>query len=192
MRRILVGATIVAAMMVGAYTPDVGADERTLVRAVEKLIIDHKQLAQENQVLKERILALETKVLKLEGQAKETRSSMSSTSPGNDKGLLARLKVFLVGSGSVEKSKELAVGPEAPAKQQPEKNSSLVQQQPGSVVQDRRPDDGAEVKPNVSVVDPLRLLKQEKPKDCSSAGEEELGGPPVKRGVEPPDSGCSG
>lgn len=195
MRRILLGAIIVTAVMT-VVSPRAGADERTLVKAVEKLIIDHKQVSQENQALKERIMALEAKVLTLEGQIKEARSSVSTSSSGNEKSLLTKIKVFFAGSDSEAKSKKPGEGPTVPpGRQEPEKSSAVVQPRPGVLLaesaRDRRSDDGAEAKPNVTVVDPLRLLRKEQPKDCSSAGDEHDGSP-VKREVAPLDSGCSG
>lgn len=196
MRRLLLGAIIVTAVMT-VVSPRAGADERTLVKAVEKLIIDHKQVSQENRALKERILALEAKVLTLEGQIKETRSSVSTSSSGNEKSLLTKIKVFFAGSDSEAKTKKPGEGQAAPGRPEPEKSSAVVQPRPGVLLvestRDRRPDDGAEAKPNVTVVDPMRLLlKKEQPKDCSSAGDEGQDGSPVKREVAPLDSGCSG
>jgi len=174
-------------MMAAAYYPSsAGADERTLIRAVEKLIGDVRQLSQENQALKESIKALEGKVRKLEGEvkeAKETRSSMSSPSSENEKGLLARIKVFFVGSDSGEKSKESAGTQNVSVQQQPEKNSALNQQQSGEEI---------ETKQKASVVDPMSLfLNPKKPKDCSSVGDGEQGTSPVKSKPESLN-GCGG
>lgn len=117
-----------------------GADERKLVLAVEKLIIDQQRLDHENQALLRRVQEVETKVKALEEQAKEPRPSVSSTSSG-ERGVFSKLKKFFVGDRTAqEQAKEQKATPAT-----------------------------VEVVAPVPVVDPTRLLRQEKPKDCTPA-----------------------
>lgn len=151
--RIMLAALVAVALAGG----NAGADERTLVKAVEKLILDQQRLDRENQALKERVHGLELKVKGLEvriDQLKESRTSAAPTGSreNGEPGLLSKIKRFFVGGPASQEQKESAGAVEV-------------------------------VKP-APVVDPMKLLQQEKPKDCTSA-----------EGVEPLDSttgGCSG